>query len=103
MVNVRRHSAGRGTGKGCEICKPAVASILASVWNDHVLDKKHVPLPDTNDRFLANIQCDGTYSVVPRVPGGEITPDQLIALGMVARARSPGDRTREIDSGGHWG
>ena len=77
--------AGHGTGKGCEICKPAVASILASAWNDHILDKKHVPLQDTNDRFLANIQRDGTYSVVPRVPGGEITPDQLIALGVVAK------------------
>jgi nitrite reductase (NADH) large subunit len=74
-----------GTGQGCEICKPAVASILASAWNEHVLDKKHLPLQDTNDRFLANIQRDGTYSVVPRVPGGEITPDQLIALGRVAK------------------
>ena len=38
-------------------------------------------LQDTNDHFLANIQRDGTYSVVPRVPGGEITPDKLIAIG----------------------
>jgi nitrite reductase (NADH) large subunit len=77
--------ARHGRGRGCEVCKPAVASILASVWNEHVLDKKHLPLQDTNDRFLANIQRDGTYSVVPRVPGGEITPDQLIALGAVAK------------------
>jgi nitrite reductase (NADH) large subunit len=61
-----------------------VASILASTWNEHVLDDSRVGLQDTNDRFLANIQRDGTYSVVPRVPGGEITPDQLIALGRVA-------------------
>jgi nitrite reductase (NADH) large subunit len=74
-----------GSGAGCEICKPAVASILASAWNEHVLDKQHLPLQDTNDRFLANIQRDGTYSVVPRVPGGEITPEQLITLGSVAR------------------
>jgi nitrite reductase (NADH) large subunit len=77
--------ARHGKGIGCEICKPAVASILASAWNEHVLDKKHVPLQDTNDRFLANIQRDGSYSVVPRVPAGEITPDQLIALGRVAK------------------
>lgn len=77
--------ARRGTGLGCEICKPAVASILAATWNDYVLDDKHVALQDTNDRFLANLQRDGTYSVVPRVPGGEITPDQLIALGQVAK------------------
>src|SRR5439155_691037 len=58
-----------GRGHGCEICKPAVASILAVAWNEHVLDDKLLPLQDTNDRFLANIQKDGTYSVVPRVPG----------------------------------
>ena len=74
-----------GSGHGCEICKPAVASVLASAWNEHVLDKQHLPLQDTNDRFLANIQRDGTYSVVPRVPGGEITPDKLIVLGQVAQ------------------
>ncbi len=74
-----------GRGAGCEICKPAVASILASAWNEPVLAKKHLPLQDTNDRYLANIQRDGTYSVVPRVPAGEITPDQLIVLGEVAK------------------
>jgi nitrite reductase (NADH) large subunit len=74
-----------GTGTGCEICKPAVASMLASLWNEHVLDDEHAPLQDTNDRYLANMQRDGTYSVVPRVPGGEITPAQLIAIGEVAR------------------
>ncbi|MBW4421762.1 MAG: nitrite reductase large subunit NirB [Myxacorys californica WJT36-NPBG1] len=74
-----------GQGKGCEICKPAAASILASVWNECILNPPHVGLQDTNDAFLANIQRDGTYSVVPRVPGGEITPDQLIVLGEVAK------------------
>jgi nitrite reductase (NADH) large subunit len=74
-----------GSGEGCEICKPAIGSILASSWNEHVLEKKHAPLQDTNDRFLANMQRDGTYSVVPRVPGGEITADQLICLGTVAK------------------
>ncbi len=74
-----------GKGRGCEICKPAVASILASAWNEYVWKDEHVPLQDTNDRFLANIQRDGTYSVVPRVPGGEITADQLISLGEVAK------------------
>jgi nitrite reductase (NADH) large subunit len=76
--------ARHGRGRGCEICKPAVASILASTYNDYILEPEHVSLQDTNDRFLANIQRDGTYSVVPRVPGGEITPRQLIALGQVA-------------------
>lgn len=74
-----------GRGRGCETCKPAVASILASLWNEHVLDPAHASLQDTNDRFLGNIQRGGTYSVVPRVPGGEITLDQLIVLGRVAK------------------
>jgi nitrite reductase (NADH) large subunit len=76
---------GWGTGAGCEICKPAVASVLASLWDEHVLSDELAGLQDTNDRFLANFQKDGTYSVVPRVPGGEITPDKLIVLGEVAR------------------
>jgi nitrite reductase (NADH) large subunit len=74
-----------GQGQGCEICKPAVASILASAWNDYILNAPHAGLQDTNDAFLANIQKDGTYSVIPRIPGGEITPDMLIVLGEVAR------------------
>jgi nitrite reductase (NADH) large subunit len=74
-----------GRGLGCDICKPAIASILASCWNEFVLANDKQPLQDTNDYFLANIQKDGTYSVVPRVPGGEITPDKLIAIGAVAK------------------
>jgi nitrite reductase (NADH) large subunit len=74
-----------GRGRGCDICKPAVASILASCWNEFVLAAPQAPLQDTNDYFLANIQKDGTYSVIPRVPGGEITPDKLIVIGEVAK------------------
>ena len=74
-----------GTGRGCDICKPAVASILASCWNDYVLHTDKAPLQDTNDHFLANMQKDGTYSVVPRVPGGELLPEKLIVLGEVAK------------------
>jgi len=37
------------------------------------------------DRYLANIQRNGTFSVVPRVSGGEITPDGLIVIGQVAK------------------
>lgn len=77
--------ATHGTGHGCEVCKPLVGSILASCWNEYLLKPQHLPLQDTNDRFFANIQKDGTYSVVPRVPGGEITPQGLIAIGQVAQ------------------
>jgi nitrite reductase (NADH) large subunit len=74
-----------GRGLGCDVCKPAVAGILASCWNEFVLKKEHASLQDSNDYFLANIQKDGTYSVVPRMAGGEVTPDGLIAVGQVAK------------------
>jgi nitrite reductase (NADH) large subunit len=78
---IERH----GHGRGCDICKPAVASILASLHTgDHILDGEHAALQDTNDRHLANMQRNGTYSVVPRVPGGEITPAKLNVLAKVA-------------------
>ncbi|PRW63736.1 nitrite reductase large subunit NirB [Actinopolyspora mortivallis] len=73
-----------GTGRGCDICKPAVASVLAGLGGSHILEEEQATLQDTNDRFLANMQRNGTYSVVPRVPGGEITPQKLIVLGEVA-------------------
>ena len=76
--------AAHGRGHGCEVCKPLAASLLASCWNDYLLKPAHLPLQDTNDRYFANIQKDGSYSVVPRVPGGEITPQGLIAIGEVA-------------------
>lgn len=72
-----------GSGDGCEICKPAVASLMASIWNELILNQDTIQ--DTNDRFLANIQKGGSYSVVPRIPGGEITPDKLIVIGQVAK------------------
>ena len=59
-----------GKGLGCEICKPLAASILASCWNEMILQPEHASLQDTNDYYLANMQKNGTYSVVPRVPGG---------------------------------
>lgn len=77
--------AAHGKGLGCDICKPVAASIFASCWNDFVLNKEHASLQDSNDYFLGNIQKDGTYSVVPRMPGGEVTPDGLIAVGQVAK------------------
>lgn len=77
-----RHGRGH---VGCDLCKPTVASILASCWNRPIQDPHLVPLQDTNDTFMANMQKNGTYSVVPRIPGGEVTPDGLIAIGAVAK------------------
>src|SRR3989344_5439246 len=77
--------AKHGKGMGCDICKPVAASVFASCWNEFVLKKELASLQDSNDYFLGNIQKDGTYSVVPRMPGGEVTPDGLIAVGQVAK------------------
>ncbi len=78
---IERH----GKGQGCDICKPTAASVFASLWNEHIMEPQHQPLQDSNDAFMANLQKDGSYSIVPRVPGGEITPDKLIVLGQVAQ------------------
>lgn len=75
---------GRGH-TGCDICKPAMGSILASCWNQPIMDPSLVHLQDTNDTFMANMQKNGTYSIIPRIAAGEITPDKLIALGAVAK------------------
>jgi nitrite reductase (NADH) large subunit len=89
MIAVRRYRTFNeivdkiGRGHGCEVCKPAVASILASLHNELIL--KHETLQDTNDRYLANIQRGGLYSVIPRIPGGEITADKLMKLAEVAK------------------
>ncbi|MFG6136454.1 nitrite reductase large subunit NirB [Halomonas sp. B23F22_10] len=82
---IDKHGASDAHRLGCDICKPAVASILASCFNEPITDAAHIPLQDTNDTFMANMQKNGTYSVVPRVPGGEITPDKLMVLGQVAQ------------------
>jgi nitrite reductase (NADH) large subunit len=77
-----------GRGNGCEVCKPTASSLFASLWNENIAADPHQTLQDTNDRFLANMQRGGVYSVIPRVPGGEITPDKLIALGSIAKKYS---------------
>ena len=74
-----------GRGRGCDVCKPVLASILAVLGGEHVLDGENATLQDTNDHVMANLQKDGTYSVVPRMPGGEVTPEGLIVVGEVAR------------------
>jgi nitrite reductase (NADH) large subunit len=77
--------ARHGRGMGCDVCKPTVASILASQYNEFVLKKDKAVLQDTNDYYLANLQKDGSYSVVPRIPGGEITPQKLLVIAQVAQ------------------
>ncbi|RMZ77819.1 hypothetical protein DV737_g4144, partial [Chaetothyriales sp. CBS 132003] len=83
--DVMRDSGVDPESAGCEVCKPAIASILASMFNKHILEKPLHGLQDTNDKYLGNIQRNGTFSVIPRVAGGEITPDKLIVIGQVAK------------------
>ncbi len=78
---IERH----GTGRGCDICKPVIGSILASLGTGHILEGERATLQDTNDFVMANLQKDGSYSVVPRIPGGEVTPEGLITIGEVAK------------------
>ncbi len=85
LVTFSEIVARHGTGRGCDICKPVVASILATLHHGHVLEGENAALQDTNDHVMANLQKDGSYSVVPRMPGGEVTPEGLIAVGEVAR------------------
>ncbi|HEY1106712.1 MAG TPA: nitrite reductase large subunit NirB, partial [Agromyces sp.] len=73
-----------GTGRGCDVCKPVVASILATQHGSYILDGGRGGLQDTNDRAMANMQKDGTYSVVPRIPAGEVTPEKLAVIAQVA-------------------
>ncbi|WP_406106867.1 nitrite reductase large subunit NirB [Streptomyces sp. NBC_01003] len=89
LLDAHGREGARG-GEGCEVCKPAVGSIIASLAptigaEGHVLDGEQAALQDTNDHFLANLQKNGSYSVVPRIPGGEVTPEKLIVIGEVAR------------------
>lgn len=77
-----------GQGDGCEVCKSAAESMLGSLWNDHAIAEELVGLQDINDNYLDNMQKDGTYSIVPRIPAGEITPDHLMLLGSIAKKYS---------------
>ncbi|GAB2545546.1 nitrite reductase large subunit NirB [Brachybacterium huguangmaarense] len=77
-------------GRGCAVCRPTVASILSTLGA--ITGRRHNPvgrqlgsLQDTNDFVMANIQKDGTYSVIPAMPAGEVTPDKLMVIAQVAK------------------
>jgi nitrite reductase (NADH) large subunit len=71
-----------GNGIGCEICKPALSYMLDMLWcGDHDEDRSARFI---NDRVHANIQKDGTFSVVPRIRGGVTSPDELRRIADVA-------------------
>lgn len=62
--------------------KPALASLLASIWNDEYEDERDARF--INDRVHGNIQKDGTFSVIPEMPGGVCKPDELMRIAEVA-------------------
>ena len=71
-----------GNGQGCEVCKPALSYMLDMLWcGDHDEDRSARFI---NDRVHANIQKDGTFSVVPRIRGGVTTPAELRRIADVA-------------------
>ncbi len=75
-----------GNGKGCEVCKPALSYMLDMLWcGDHDEDRSARFI---NDRVHANIQKDGTFSVIPRIRGGVTSPDELRRIADVAERYS---------------
>ncbi|KAI9650104.1 hypothetical protein NHQ30_000117 [Ciborinia camelliae] len=85
LSEVMREAGNDPESQGCEACKPSIGSIFSSLYNKPIISRPLHGLQETNDRFLANIQRNGTFSVVPRVSAGEITPEKLILIGNVAK------------------
>lgn len=85
LAEVMKEAGNDPTSQGCEACKPSIGNIFSSLHNHHVMERPVHGLQETNDRFLANIQRNGTFSIIPRVSAGEITPEKLIILGNVAK------------------
>jgi nitrite reductase (NADH) large subunit len=71
-----------GNGTGCAVCKPALSYMMDMVWcGRHEEDRSARFI---NDRVHANIQNDGTFSVVPRIRGGVTSPEELRRIADVA-------------------
>lgn len=85
LQQVMKEAGNDPDSQGCEACKPSIGSIFSSLYNQHVMEKPVHGLQETNDRYLGNIQRNGTFSIIPRVSAGEITPEKLIVLGKVAK------------------
>jgi nitrite reductase (NADH) large subunit len=71
-----------GNGVGCEVCKPALSYMVDMTWcGEHEEDRSARFI---NDRVHANIQRDGTFSVIPRIRGGVTSPAELRRIADVA-------------------
>ena len=86
---------GWSTPDGCSSCRPALNYYLLCAWPGDYLDDQQSRF--VNERLHANIQKDGTYSVVPRMWGGLTTPDELRAIANAADKY--GARTVKVTGG----
>jgi len=70
-------------GEGCHVCRPAINYYIGMYWPTEAEDDRYSRV--VNEKMHANIQKDGTYSVIPRIMGGDANADDLIRLGEVAK------------------
>ncbi len=71
-----------GNGSGCAYCKPGLSYLLSEIWMERHREERNARF--INDRVHANIQKDGTFSVVPRIYGGVTSPSELRRIADVA-------------------
>lgn len=84
LTHVREvmHVLGWKNPEGCSKCRPAVNYYISMVWPEEHVDDRASRIP--NERYLANLQKDGTFSVVPRMYGGVTSPAELKRIAEVA-------------------
>ncbi|OOY05972.1 nitrite reductase large subunit NirB [Thioclava sp. F28-4] len=82
------------TPNGCHVCRPALNYYLLADWPLEYTDDPQSRF--VNERNHANIQKDGTYSVMPRMWGGMTTPEELLAI---AEAAKKYDATVKVTGG----
>lgn len=78
-----RHVLNFKDKNGCPKCRPAINYYLNMIYPNEHKDEKESRF--ANERYHANIQNDGTFSVIPQMRGGVTDADQLIRLGEVAK------------------
>lgn len=81
-VNETMHVLEWHNPEGCSKCRPALNYYLGMLYPEAYVDEKESRI--TNERFHANIQKDGTFSVVPRIYGGVTSPGELKKIAMIA-------------------
>jgi nitrite reductase (NADH) large subunit len=84
LITVRETMQALGwKGEGCQVCRPAINYYISMAWPSEAIDDRTSRI--ANEKMHANIQKDGTFSVIPRIYGGITTADDLIRIGEVAK------------------